>query len=37
MIRMNELLRNMTPEQVNKAVDAIQDRENLMTLEEGYA
>ena len=37
MIRMNELLHNMTPEQVNKAVDAIQDREDLMTLEEGYA
>ena len=36
MIRMNELLRNMTPEQVNKAVDVIQNREDLMTLEEGY-
>jgi hypothetical protein len=35
MIRMNKLLRNMTPEQVNKAVDAIQDREDLMSLEEG--
>jgi hypothetical protein len=37
MIRTGELLRNMTPEQVNKAVDSIQDREDLITLEEGYA
>ena len=37
IIRMNEPLDNMTPEQVNKAVDAIQSREDLMTLEKDPA
>ena len=35
--RMVELMTNMTPEQADKAVDAIQDREDLMTLSDEYA
>lgn len=36
MKRMTELMRNMSPAQVSKAVDAIQAREDLMNLEDGY-
>ncbi len=35
--RVNELLRNMTPDQVERAVDLLQSRDDLMNLADDYA
>ena len=35
--RVNELLRNMAPDQVERAIDLLQSREDLMNLDEDYA
>ena len=35
--RVNELLRNMTPDQTEQAVDLIQRRDDLMNLSDDYA
>ena len=35
--RVNELLRNMTPDQVERTVDLLQSREVLMNLADDYA
>lgn len=34
--RVNELLRNMTPDQVERAVDLLQSRDDLMDLDDDY-
>jgi hypothetical protein len=36
-IRVNELLRFMTPEQVDQTVDLIQSRDDLMNLSDDYS
>jgi hypothetical protein len=36
-IRVNELLRFMTPEQVEQTVDLIQSRDDLMSLSDDYS
>ena len=35
--RVNELLRNMTPDQAERAVDLLQSRDDLMDLADDYA
>ncbi|WP_339912348.1 hypothetical protein [Symmachiella dynata] len=35
--RVNELLRNMTPGQVERAIDLLQSRDDLMNLADDYA
>ena len=35
--RVNELLRNMTPDQVERAIDLLQSRDDLMNLADDYA
>ena len=35
--RVNELLRNMTPDQVDRTVDLLQNRDDLMNLADDYA
>lgn len=35
--RVNELLRNMTPDQVERTVDLLQNRDDLMNLADDYA
>lgn len=35
--RVNELLRNMTPDQVERTVDLLQNRDDLMDLADEYA
>ena len=35
--RVNELLRNMTPDQAERTVDLIQNRDDLMDLVDDYA
>ena len=35
--RVNELLRNMTPDQVERALDLLQSRDDLMNLTDDYA
>lgn len=37
MERMNHLMRNMSPEQVERAVNLVEDRDDLMDMHEDYA